>query len=82
MTDRYDTSNLIDDQYEPSSNGAVLRNLLVITDQDEMGIAETAALWRVQEKLIGEISADHSFTAQDICNGLKIFISGLEDTGR
>jgi hypothetical protein len=28
MVDRYDTSNLIDDQYETGSNGTVLRNLL------------------------------------------------------
>jgi cell filamentation protein len=28
MVDRYDTSNLIEDQYEPGSNGTVLRNLL------------------------------------------------------
>jgi cell filamentation protein len=68
MADRYDTSNLIEDQYEPGSNGTVLRNLLGISDPEEMGISETAALWRVQEKLIGEIAADQSFTAQDICD--------------
>jgi hypothetical protein len=26
MVDRYDTYNLIEDQYEPGSNGTVLRN--------------------------------------------------------
>jgi len=68
MADRYDTSHLTEDQYEPGSNGLVLRNKLGITDFEEMGIAETTALWRIQEKLIGEIAADHSFTAQDICD--------------
>ena len=68
MTDRHDTSHLTEDQYEPGSNGLVLRNKLGITDLEEMGIAETTALWRIQEKLIGEIAADHSFTAQDICD--------------
>lgn len=68
MTDRYDTSHLSEDQYEPGSNETVLRNKLGIIDPDEMGIAETTALLQVQEKLIGEITADHSFTAQDICD--------------
>ncbi len=68
MADRYDTSNLIEDQYEPGSNGTVLQNLLGISDPEEMVIAETAALWQVQEKLIGEIAADQSFTARDVCD--------------
>jgi cell filamentation protein len=68
MSDRYSTSHLTEDQYEPGSNGTVLRNLLGITSQEQMEIHETAELWRVQEKLIGEISADHPFTAQDICD--------------
>jgi cell filamentation protein len=36
MVDRYDTSNLIEDQYEPGSNGTVLRNLLGINDKAEL----------------------------------------------
>ena len=56
MTDRYTTSHLIEDQYEPGSDGKVLRNLLGITSQEEMEIAETAELWLVQEKLIGEVT--------------------------
>lgn len=68
MTDRYDTSHLPEDQHEPGSNGLVLRNKLGIIDPEEIGIAETAALWRVQKKLIAEIAADQSFTAHDICD--------------
>jgi len=30
MTDRYATSHLTEDQFEPGSNGTVLRNLLGI----------------------------------------------------
>jgi cell filamentation protein len=33
MVDRYNTANLIEDQYEPGSNGTVLRNLLGIKDK-------------------------------------------------
>lgn len=32
-----------------------------------MEIAETSALWRVQEKLIEEVSIDQSFTVEDLC---------------
>jgi cell filamentation protein len=67
MTDRYSSSHLTEDQYEPGSNGLVLRNKVGIIDPEEMGVAETAALWRVQENLIGETSVDQTFTARDIC---------------
>ena len=67
MTDRYTTSHLIEDQYEPGSDGKVLRNLLGITSQEDMEIAETAELWLVQEKLIGEVSSDQSFAVVDLC---------------
>lgn len=68
MPNRYDTTHLPENQYEPGSNGTVLRNKLGIIDSEDMGIAETTALWRVQERLIGEVANDQSFTAQDICN--------------
>jgi len=68
MPDRYSTSHLIEDQYEPGSDGKVLRNLLGITDPEEMGIVETEALWNVQEKLIGEVTSDQAFSEQDICD--------------
>jgi cell filamentation protein len=67
MTNRYSTADLPEDQYEPGSNGTVLRNLLGITDHVIMGEAETDALWRVQNKLIAEVTNDQSFTAQNIC---------------
>ena len=62
MTDRYNTSHLSEDQYEPGSDGKVLQNLLGITSPEEMEIAETADLWLVQEILIGEVSSEQSFT--------------------
>jgi cell filamentation protein len=67
MTDRYSTSHLNEDQYEPGSRGKVLRNLLHITNPQEIEVAETSELWLVQEKLIREVSSDQSFTADDLC---------------
>lgn len=67
MTDRYTTSHLPEDQYEPGSNNTVLSNRIGITDLLIMGEVETNELWSTQDKLFTEISIDHSFTATDIC---------------
>lgn len=77
MNDRYSTSHIPEDQYEPGSNGLVLRNKLGISDPEEMGIAETAALWRVQEKLIEETAVDQSFTAHDIREMHRQWLDGI-----
>ncbi|MBL0225605.1 MAG: Fic family protein [Geobacteraceae bacterium] len=77
MTDRYDTSNQIEDQYEPDSDGTVLRNLLGITSPEEMEIHETADLWIVQGKLFEEISVDQSFTVNDICQMHKQWLGKI-----
>jgi cell filamentation protein len=77
MNDRYSTLHLPEDQYEPGSNGLVLRNKLGIIAPEEMGIAETTALWRVQEKLIEETAVDQSFTARDICEMHRKWLDGI-----
>ena len=77
MPDRYKTSHLPEDQYQPGSNGTVLRNKRGITEPVAMGEAETNALWRAQKKLIKEVSADHTFTAQDICDMHKTWLKGI-----
>jgi len=46
--DRYDTSQLAEGQFEPGSNGSVLKNLPGILYREEMGVAETAALWQAE----------------------------------
>lgn len=77
MTDRYDTSYLEEDQYEPGSDNSVLRNKRGITDPVTMGVAETNALWRAQEKLFSEISSNHAFTANDICYIHRLWLKGI-----
>jgi cell filamentation protein len=76
-TDRYDTSGLTEDQYEPGSDGTVLSNLLGITTREEMEIAETAALWRAQEQLLGEVEQDQSFTVQDILDIHRLWLGSI-----
>jgi len=71
---RYDTSHLTEDQYEPGSNGTVLKNLRGIISREEMEIVETEELWRTQEYLLGVIEQDQSFTAQDIFDMHRIWL--------
>jgi cell filamentation protein len=66
MVDRYDSSNLIEDQYEPDSNGTVLRNLLGIKDKAELEHVEEVRFERLMEEADARFESDHRFTAQDI----------------
>ncbi|WP_029913463.1 Fic/DOC family protein [Pelobacter seleniigenes] len=63
---RYDTSGYPEDQYEPGSDGKVLKNRLRITSREEMEIAETEYLWKAQEHLLDVVEEDQQFTAHDI----------------
>jgi cell filamentation protein len=64
---RYDTSDLPENQFEPGSDGAVLRNLRGITSRHEMELAETRELLRATEEALDTYSLEHRFTAADIC---------------
>jgi cell filamentation protein len=52
---------------QPGSRGRVLRNLLGITSVRKMQVVESTALIAATEQAIRETSADHRFTAADIC---------------
>lgn len=65
-TNRYFTSHLAEDQYEPGSNGTVLRNLLGITDKTEMEHVEEERYELLMDEATTRFDSDHRFTAQDI----------------
>ncbi len=75
--DRYDTSGLPEDQYEPGSNGTVLKNLLGITTREELDTAETAELWLAEEHLLGEVEQGQTFIAQDIRNIHNLWLGNI-----
>lgn len=77
MDNRYHTSHLPEDQYEPGSDGKVLRNMLGISERDAMEVNETAELWLAQQELIAEISHDHRFTAADLSRIHKLWLGGI-----
>lgn len=63
---RYRASGL-EAESEPGSRGRVLRNLLGIRSAREMARRESAALVAATERLVDTFSADHGFTAADVC---------------
>ena len=66
MPDRYSTSHLPEDQYEPGSNGTVLRNLLGITDKAGMEHVEEERFERLMDESAKRFDSDHRFSALDI----------------
>jgi cell filamentation protein len=76
---RYSTAHLIEDQFEPGSNGKVLKNKLGIKSPEEMDDVEAIALKEATDKLIRKFDAGHRFTAADICSFHKIWLDGIYD---
>ncbi len=74
---RYKTASVIEDQYEPGSNGQVLKNRLGITSPEEMDDAEAIALKEATDKLVRKFDKHHRFTAADICGFHKIWLDGI-----
>lgn len=74
---RYDTSHLIEDQYEPGSHGRVLSNLLHITHKREMDVAEAERSAHMITILAERFDRDHCFTASDICDIHRIWLGEI-----
>ena len=65
--DRYDVSGLPEAQFEPGSNGQVLKNRLGIASTQEMDDTEARALAKAMDVLVRKYGETHRFTASDIC---------------
>jgi len=63
---RYETSGLVEGQYQPGSRGRVLRNLLGITRKREMNRTELEEQLRAMAELVDRYDLNHRFTADDI----------------
>ncbi|MBI5889083.1 MAG: Fic family protein [Nitrosomonadales bacterium] len=75
--DRYDVSGLTEAQFEPDSDGAVLRNLLGITSPAEMDAAEANALIEALDRLVRLHDEEHRFTANDISEFHRVWLGGI-----
>ena len=65
MTDRY-TASGPEAEYEPGSNGLVLRNKLGITDPEEMDELELILLEKLYELVLGIEFPDRLLTVDDL----------------
>ena len=63
---RYDTSGLAEDMFEPGSNHEVLKNKLGITDKRTMDETESRALVAAAHRILSQYGADHRFSIMEI----------------
>lgn len=66
-----------DEDYEPDSNNAVLKNLLGIKDPDTIEQLEAKELVRLGLELIELYDENHRFRAEDICNIHELWLAEL-----
>jgi len=76
-TGSYDVSELIEAQYQPSSRGRVLRNLLGITGKRKMDELEAKEQKRALKEILSVYTLDHRFKAADICRMHKKWLGGI-----
>ncbi|MBN1637167.1 MAG: Fic family protein [Deltaproteobacteria bacterium] len=74
---RYDTSGMIEDQYEPGTHKRILKNIPGIRKKKELESFETNELHRTTNQLIRTYDRDHRFTAQDICFMHKLWLGSI-----
>ncbi len=77
LSPKYNTTGLIEAQFEPGSRGRVLRNKLGIKRKREMDRVELEAQLRAFTKLAGMFSIKHRFTAKDICRIHEVWLGDI-----
>lgn len=75
--DRYDVSSLTEAQFEPGSDGRVLKNLCSIKTSAEMDVAEASALIKVMDRLVRMYDEAHCFTASDVCGFHRLWLGDI-----
>ncbi len=61
-SNKYNTTGMIEAEYEPGSNNKVLKNLLAITSKEQIDFVESQALITIQNHLMDYFKKNHSFT--------------------
>jgi len=78
MATRYDAQG-VQAEFEPGSNREVLKNRLGIKSKTEMDQAEARALARTVDSLVRTFDDRHRFTAADICEFHRIWLTDIYD---
>jgi hypothetical protein len=76
MATRYEPKG-VQAEFEPDSQGRVLRNLLGIIRARDMALAESQALALAQRQTVDIYAEDHRFSAQDICDLHRLWLAGI-----
>ena len=71
---KYETSGLIENQYQAGSGGRVLKNLFGINRKREIDRIEAQEQFRAIDELSKLFGEDHCFTAEDICRIHRIWL--------
>lgn len=74
---RYDTSGLVEGQFEPGSRGRVLKNKLGITGRRLMDEVEAREQLRALQKFVSTYEREHRFSAAEICSMHKVWLSRI-----
>lgn len=74
---KYDTSGLIEAQFEPGSGRRVLVNLLGIKSKREMDRVEAREQLHALQELSGAYDISHRFTAWDVCRIHEAWLGGI-----
>lgn len=75
MSDRYATG--AQGEFQPGSDGQVLRNLLDIADPRDMGEAETALLHRLYQAVLEEDFPDRRITVADLKHWHRLWLGNV-----
>lgn len=75
--DRYDTSGLIENQYQPGSQGRVLKNLRGISKKREMDLIEAEEYYRALEEVTRIYDKDHRFLSEDVRRIHQIWLGNI-----
>lgn len=73
---KYDAAG-VETEFQPGSRGRVLRNLLGIVRVRDMNEAESQMLGVAQEAALDRYSANHRFTAADVCNLHRFWLAPI-----
>jgi len=79
VTDRYDTTDNSEGQFQPDSNEKVLLNKLGITKSAEMDDVELDLLEQLTEMILGEIEIDQTITSDDLCEWHRRWLGNVYD---
>ncbi len=67
MTDRYDTTNSPEGQFQPGSQGLVLLNKLGIIESTVMDDVELSLFQQLNLSVLNDVSEDQIITSDDLC---------------